>query len=1211
MADFTHLHLHTQYSFLDGAIHMKDLLPRITELGMDACAVTEHGNLFGAIDFFSRAKKADVKPILGCEVNVAPHGREDRAHRGNQHLILLAKDATGWSNLMYLVSMGFVEGFYYKPRIDKKVLAEHSEGLIALSGCLGGEIPRAAKDGDVDTARLATKELKSIFAPDHFFLELQDNGMKDQIVANDCLKQLAKDEGVPLVATNNCHYVFEEDAAAHDILMCIKDGKTRDDPSRWRRDTRSLYIRSPDEMLEAFSDVPEAVSNTMRIRDMINLELKLGQPMLPTFTPEDGSDLETHLRDRTFAGLEQRFRELTYPVDQDQYKARLERELGIIIGMKFPGYFLIVADFINWAKINGIPVGPGRGSGAGSLVAYSLRITDLDPLPYNLLFERFLNPERVSMPDFDVDFCQERRGDVIEYVSHKYGEKNVGQIATFAQMKAKSVIKDVARALEVEFSKVNGITKLLPDTYKDEKGSVRPMNLDMALKLEPRLVEMADEFRAAGKDIMGIARRLEGLYRQSGMHAAGIVIADSPLWDWVPVCKGKDGELVAQFSMNDVEAAGLVKFDFLGLKTLDVIDYAERHVNRRLQREIADKDLDALWRHPHVRDAAGTEQTLKLAVGDGVAFALDSALDEPKEGGGTLDLTLRSARLPLSDRKVFQLVSSGATVGVFQLESTGFQKLLKQLKPDCFEDIVAAVALYRPGPLQTGMVSDFIDCKHGRKEVTYPNPLLEGILKPTYGGFVYQEQVMQAAQVMAGYSLGGADLLRRAMGKKKMEVMAAERVKFTDGCKENGIEEANATSVFDLMEKFAGYGFNKSHSAAYALVTYGTAYMKAYYPVEFMAALLSTELNSTDNIVKYIAEAKSMSIEVLPPTVNDSEISFSVTGGAIRFGLGAIKGLGESALEAILKTREADGRFASLYDFCERVSLKFLNKKALETLVRSGAFDDFGRPRAQLFAALEHSIEAAKSTQRDKASGQESLFGAVGLGATIRPREVYDESIIEWGERGRLAQEKQALGFYVTGHPLDRYADDLGRLTNATISTLDGLKQSSKVVIGVSVSAIRERPLRDGSGRMAFVSIEDQTGALEMLVGTREFMKFETELKSEEPLLVTAQISYDRSGESPTVRLRVRDVATMASVRAAGTRAIEITLSEEQATEDRLARLKQLFVDHTGNCSVELLVRLAGTEVELELPEDVRLGPSEALVDNVEAIFGPGCVRFA
>ena len=1211
MADFTHLHLHTQYSFLDGAIHMKDLVPRISELGMDACAITEHGNLYGAIDFYRRARSADMKPILGCEVNVSPHGMADRAHRGNQHLILLAKDATGWRNLMYLVSLGHVEGFYYKPRIDKALLKERSEGLIALSGCLGGEIPRAAKDGDIDTARLATQEMKSIFAPDHFFLELQDNGIPEQTVANDCLKQLAKDEAVPLVATNNCHYVFEQDAPAHDILMCIKDGKTRDDPSRWRRQTKSLFIRSPEEMLEVFSDVPEAVSNTMRIRDMIDLELKLGQPMLPTFVPEDGSNLENHLRARALAGLEARFTELSYPVDRDEYKARLERELGIIIGMKFPGYFLIVADFIIWAKKHQISVGPGRGSGAGSLVAYALRITDLDPLPYNLLFERFLNPERVSMPDFDVDFCQERRGEVIEYVCHKYGEKNVGQIATFAQMKAKSVIKDVARALEVEFTRVNGITKLLPDTFKDDKGSVKSMNLDMALQLEPRLGEMADEFRAEGKDIIGIARKLEGLYRQSGMHAAGIVIADSPLWDWVPVCKGKDGELVAQFSMTDVEAAGLVKFDFLGLKTLDVIDHAEHHVNRRIQKEIAGKDLDALWRHPHVRAVAGSEQTLKSAVGDGTAFALRSSLDEVPEGAGQLDLTLRTARLPLDDHKVFQLVSSGATVGVFQLESTGFQKLLKQLRPDCFEDIVAAVALYRPGPLQTGMVSDFIDCKHGRKSVTYPHPLLEEVLKPTYGGFVYQEQVMQAAQVMAGYSLGGADLLRRAMGKKKMEVMAAERVKFVAGCEEKSISNEHATAVFDLMEKFAGYGFNKSHSAAYALVTYGTAYLKAYYPVEFMAALLSTELNSTDNIVKYIAEAKSMGVEVLPPTVNESEISFSVPGEAIRFGLGAIKGLGEAALDAILAAREAEGAFKSLYDFCERVSLKHLNKKALETLVRSGAFDEFGRPRAQLFAAIENAIEAAKSTQRDKASGQASLFGAVGLASAVGPREVYDPSIGEWPERERLALEKQSIGFYVTGHPLDRYAADLERMTNTTISNLDGLKPNSKVVIGASVSVIRERPLRDGSGRMAFVGIEDRTGAIEMMVGTKEFALFEATLKSDEPLLVTAAVGYDRNTETPTVRLRLRDIATLASVRAAGTKAIEIALDEDQVNPDLIDQIKKVLLAYHGECRVGLLVRLAGTEVELELPQDASMAPSETMVDELEALLGVGAVRFA
>ncbi|MFO0725227.1 MAG: DNA polymerase III subunit alpha [Myxococcota bacterium] len=1215
MADFTHLHLHTQYSFLDGAIHMGDLAPRVAELGMKACAVTEHGNLFGAIDFYKRAKAAGVKPILGCEAYVAENDRTDRTKQRNYHLVLLAKDKVGWQNLKYLVSMGYVDGFYYKPRIDKKLLKERSEGLIGLTACLGGEVANNAIKGDLDRSRTAIREYKDIFAPGHFFLELQENGLAPQKVANDHLKQLSRDEDVPLIATNDCHYKMREDAAAHDVLMCIQHGRARNDPERHRHDTDAFYIRSPTEMESVFADCPEAVANTLRVTEMVNLELSLGKPMLPTFKTPDGSDLETHLRERAHKGLERRFTEMPYKVDRDEYKARLDLELSIIIAMKFPGYFLIVADFINWAKEHQIPVGPGRGSGAGSIVAYALRITDLDPIPYNLLFERFLNPERVSMPDFDVDFCQERRGEVIDYVTQKYGELQVGQIATFAQLKAKSVIKDVARALEVPFQDVNALTKLLPNTYKNDKGEVKPITIDKALEIEPKLKQLAEENKTY-EEIMEISKRLEGLFRQAGMHAAGVVISDAPLWEVVPVFRGKDEELVAQFSMTDVEEAGLVKFDFLGLKTLDVIDFAERHVNRRLRREIETRDLKGLLFHPHVRRHFPTKEALVAALDAGKVFAELGSLDpvpEERLQPGWFDLTLRSSQLPLDDGKVYKLISSGETIGIFQLESTGFQELLKKLKPDCFEDIVAAVALYRPGPLQTGMVDDFIDCKHGRKKVQYPHPLLEQVLKTTYGGFVYQEQVMQAAQVMAGYSLGGADLLRRAMGKKKASVMAAEREKFVKGCTAAKIPEKSSGEVFDLMEKFAGYGFNKSHSAAYALVTYQTAYAKTYYPVEFMAALLSTELSSTDNIVKYLSEAKGMGIAVLPPTVNESELSFSVPDGKIRFGLGAIKGLGEGAIEAIIDARQK-GPFTSLYDFCERVSQKHINKKALETVVRAGAFDCFQKPRAVLMDALDRAIEAAKSMQKEAASGQASLFSAPAFAASVKPREVYTEGLPEWPELEKLKLEKEAIGFYVSGHPLDRYAAELKRYTSATIASLAemNIRGASEVVLGASVTSLRERPLKDGSGRMAFVGLEDLTGAVEIMVGSRVFGEAEALLKSDSPLLVKCSVSIDRDEEATTLRVRAIEVRGLAQARAEGTKTVEVILDEGQVDAAKLGRLKTVLSQNVGKCRVAVRVRIPSTaEVELELPDEVRVQASDALVDGIESLFGRGSVRFA
>jgi DNA polymerase III subunit alpha len=974
------------------------------------------------------------------------------------------------------------------------------------------------------------------------------------------------------------------------VLMAIQHQKSVNDPTRRRQRHDSFYIRSAEEMSSLFRDCKEAIDNTQRIVEQVDLELSLGKPMLPTFKPEDGSDIESHLIDRARAGLERRFGELPYQVDRDQYRARLDEELQIIIRMKFPGYFLIVADFINWAKEHDIPVGPGRGSGAGSLVAYALRITDLDPLPYALLFERFLNPERISMPDFDVDFCQERRGEVIDYVTQKYGDTKVGQIATFAQMKAKSVIKDVARSLEVPFTEVNELTKLLPNTYKDDKGNVKPITIEKALEIEPKLRTLQDE-KPVYRKVIQIAQKLEGLYRQAGMHAAGIVIADKDLWDVVPIFHGSDGELITQFSMADVEDAGLVKFDFLGLKTLDVIYHAERHVNRRIAEEYEKKDWAALWKHPHLARSRSQDDLQKAKLED---------------------LLLVCARLALDDAKVYKLLGKGETLGVFQLESSGFQELMKRLKPDRFEDIIAAVALYRPGPLQTGMVDDFIDCKHGRKSVKYPHELLQEVLEPTYGGFVYQEQVMQAAQVMAGYSLGAADLLRRAMGKKKAEAMAKERSKFVAGCTAKKIPEQKSGEVFDLMEKFAGYGFNKSHSAAYALVTFQTAYLKTYYKTEFMAALLSTEASNTDNIVKYIAETRALGTEVLPPTVNDSDISFTVAGDKIRFGLGAVKGLGDAALEALLEARTKSGEFHSLYDFCERVPLKQLNKKTLETLVKSGAFDGFGRPRAQLMEAVDRAIEAAKSTQKAEAAGQGSLFAAPSLSKDVKPREVYQDSIVEWPELERLKLEKSALGFYVTGHPLDRYADDLRRLANASIGDLPKKPNRAEVVIGCVVTALREMPVRDGTGRRAFVSIEDRSGALEMMVPVATYEEISAILKSDLPILIKAIIFQDRDEDgNQETRVRCLGARTLAEARKERTKSIVITVDHAKVDGKRLGELRQMFDKSPNGVPVKVIVKIpAVAEVEMKLPPKLTLEATDETIDRVEQLFGIGATKF-
>src|SRR5512142_938957 len=847
MPDFVHLHLHTLYSLLDGAIRIKDLLKTVQAKGMKTVAVTDHGNLFGAVDFYKKAKEAGVKPILGMESYVAgPKGRLDRSERVGRHLILLAKNAEGWANLRLLASKAFTEGFYYDPRIDKQLLRDHSKGLVGLTACLAGEIPRLIRHGELDAARAAAREYKGIFEPGSFFLEVQSNGMRDQLEVNAKMQQLSRDEGIPLVATADAHYVRREDARAHDVLMCIASNKTFSDPKRLKHDTDGLFITSPDEMVQALPGLEDAVARSAEIAAMCNVDLPLGKTFLPKFALPEGLSEGEYLTKLAREGLDRRFREIDgrYPHDRDVYRQRLEMELGVILKMGFSGYFLIVQDFINWAKEHRIPVGPGRGSGAGSIVAWSLRITDLDPLRWNLLFERFLNPERVSMPDFDVDFCQNRRDEVIRYVTDKYGKENVGQIITFGSLKARSVIRDVVRVMGLPFAEGDRIAKLVPEPVQGKTPPLKDLVFGSEKHApEPRLKELFDkpkvvhsfvdgEGRAqqvTERDILEVGMALEGLNRQAGLHAAGVVIAGKPLWEYVPVTKDTDsGQLVSQFAKDEAEAAGLVKFDFLGLKTLTVIEDALALIRRN---------------YPDQR-------------------------------------ALTADAIPIDDPAVYELIGRGDTSGIFQMESSGFTEMVVKMKPSRFEDVIAAGALYRPGPLDQKledgrtMVDVYIDRKHGREKVAYPHPRLEPILKDTYGVIVYQEQVMQISQVLAGYSLGRADLLRRAMGKKKAEVMAKERDGFLDGCKKSGIDPATAGGIFDLMEKFAAYGFNKSHSAAYGLLTVQTAWLKAHYPVEFMAALISSEASNTDKVVAHISEARAAGIEVLQPDVNESDAAF-------------------------------------------------------------------------------------------------------------------------------------------------------------------------------------------------------------------------------------------------------------------------------------------------------------------------------------------------
>jgi DNA polymerase-3 subunit alpha len=1183
--EFTHLHVHSQYSLLDGAIRLKDLFPRLAELGMKSVALTDHGNMFGAVDFYKKAKAAGIKPIFGSETYICAD-RHDRQNRRNYHLILLAKNHAGYKNLQYLNSKAYLEGFYYHPRIDKQILKDHSDGIIGLSACLGGEIAQTLLNQGYEQAKEMAKSYASLFAPGDFYLEVQPNGLADQEKVNADWKRMAAETGIPLVATGDCHYVYETDAKAHEVLMAIQQGRTLSDEKRLKHDVSSYYLKSPSEFNAYFGDMSEALDNSVKIANQCNVELVLGKPMLPRYKVPEGFDVPSYFRKIAEEGLERRFsefRELNKAFDPDQYRAQLKREIEVIVQMDFPGYFLIVWDFIRYAKENGIPVGPGRGSGAGSLVAYSLRITDLDPLPYNLLFERFLNPERISMPDFDIDFCMNRRDEVIKYVSEKFGKTQVGQIITFGSLSAKSAIKDVGRVLGMAFSDLNELTRNLPNLVEGH-----PVTMQWVMENEPKFKELHDS-RPEYKELIGIATALEGLHRNAGMHAAGIVIADSPLWEHVPCYRGQDGEIVTQFAKDEVEEAGLVKFDFLGLKTLTVIDIAVKMV----QHEKPDFDL---------------------------------------------------RRIPLDDGTVYRLISEGDTTGVFQLESSGFKELLKKLKPDCFEDIIAAGALYRPGPLEGGMVDDFINRKHGRTKIVYHHPAMEPILKETYGVIVYQEQVMQIARALAGYSLGGADLLRRAMGKKKKEVMDKEKAKFLDGARKTGVSEKIADEVFDLMAAFAGYGFNKSHSAAYGLVTYQTAYLKKHFPAEFWAALLTCDKDDTDKVARYVAEVRAHGGKVLPPDLNLSDMDFGVmaaedkaeplakakkaapTMKAIRFGLSAIKGVGEHAVAAILETRREKGDFSSLFTLCERVDTRRANKKVLEALIKAGALDAVVTSRAAAMAALDLAVERAQKAQREKESGQTSLFsllggggsGAAGGGAPLDgPPPPYPQ-VPEWSPRELLAAEKESLGFYISGHPMDRYAPELARSRALRVEDVNGQETSSgegrrplnprerpEVSVGGVVSDYRERPLKSGGGRMCTFRLEDQTGNIEVVCFSKPFADNEELLKSGEPLIIIGNLTSEGDGESEQRRISMREAQLLSKLRREKTQRVFIDLPAETLTREQAQGVEKVLRQYHGHVPVSLrLVKPARWRLEARLPQHLAILPSDECLQALELICG-------
>jgi len=1148
-SQFVHLHVHTQFSLLDGANQIDPLIQQIKSFGQPAVAITDHGNMFGAIEFYRKAKELGVKPIIGCEAYMAPGSRLNKdssqlAHHDYYHLILLARNLTGYQNLIKLVSKAYLEGFYYKPRMDKDIINEHHEGLIALSGCLSGEIPYLIGQKDMDRAAAVAGEFREIFGKDHFYLEVQANGLDHQRTANAGLIEIHKKLGIPLAGTNDCHYLKKEDFRPHDLMLCLQTGKTISDPNRLKFDTDQLYVKSTEEIDSAFVEFPGAVSNTCKIADHCDLELALNKTYLPQYRiPEGFQDRETYLEHLTLDGLTARMKERPSTIPAATYELRLREELMVICSMGFAGYFLIVWDIIRFARSRGIPVGPGRGSAAGSLVAYALRITDLDPLVYTLLFERFLNPERVSLPDIDMDFCMDRRGEVINYVVEKYGSDHVAQIITFGTLGAKAAIRDVGRVLEMPYADADKVAKLVPNQLN--------ITLQHALDTEPRLRDLVDT-DAKVKELMSIAQSLEGLARHASTHAAGIVISDEPLTNHVPLYRGTNDEIVTQYSMGDVEKIGLVKFDFLGLKTLTMIRRAEMLIN-------------------------------------------DSRPNEPP---------LAVDRLPFDNQKTFALLASGKTTGLFQLESSGMRDLLTGLKPDRFEDIIAIIALYRPGPMD--LIPDFIKRKQGKIPIVYETPELEPILKDTYGVIVYQEQVMAIANKVAGFSLGQADILRRAMGKKKPEEMEKLRVKFLEGAKKNKITERKAEKLYELIQKFAGYGFNKSHAAAYAVVCYHTAYLKTHYPTEFMASLMTTDMGNTDKIMGYFTECRDLGIKVLGPDVNESQKDFAVVDGAIRFGLAAIKNVGEGAVESVIDIRSEGGPFTSFFDFCRRVDLRKVNKRMLEGLIKAGAFDSTGAKRSQLMTVLDQAVEDGATAQRERDLGQITIFAASPTGegslgyAALPPLP----DMPEWDQAQRLKYERDLTGFYITAHPLTRYETTIKALSTTTTSGLAEMSDGKEVKLCGIVTTVKTMLTKKGD-RMAYLTLED-------LQGTVEVIAFPDLYRAAGPLIAPERVvrltgTIDR-GDKGT-KLRGSKIEPLAETQAQTVKRVLIRLSDRPETKDQLPRLREVLLRHPGATSVALTVLLnSSLEADTAPLPNVTVTANEHFVADVEEVLGKGAL---
>ncbi|MFH1202344.1 MAG: DNA polymerase III subunit alpha [Candidatus Omnitrophota bacterium] len=1139
-SDFIHLHNHTQYSLLDGACKISDIVSLAKKNGMDALSITDHGNLFGAVEFYNEALNQGIKPIIGCEVYIAPESRFKKTsisiQEASHHFILLAKNEEGYGNLMKLVSFGYLEGFYYRPRIDKEILAAYSKGLIGLSSCLKGEIPCLIQQNQIKEAYKVADEFSKTLGKGNFYLELQENMIPEQKLVNEALIKASKDLNLPLVATNDIHYLYKNEAKAHEALLCIQTQSTLDDPNHMRFQTDEFYFKSPEEMKHLFKDVPQAITNTLEIAKKCNLELDFTKSHLPRYDPPDNLSKEEYLKKLCLLGITKRYKEVTPLIE-----SRLNHELKIIEKTGFSSYFLIVWDFIRYAKENSIPVGPGRGSAAGSLVSYILGITDIDPLRYNLIFERFLNPERISMPDIDIDFCYERRPEVIEYVTEKYGKDSVAQIITFGTMQARAAIRDVGRVMGISYPEVDRIAKLVPFDSN--------IRLRDALRSESELRNLYDNDERI-KELIDTALSLEGLTRHASVHAAGVVIADIPLTNYVPLCKVGEGQITTGYPMEALEKIGLLKMDFLGLRTLTVIS-----------------------------------ETVKLI----------------KKIHG-VDLDIRN--IPLDDAKTYKLLAKAETMGVFQLESSGMRDLLKKLVPSKFEDLIALLALYRPGPIGSGMLDDFMKRKHAQVPIIYDHPSLEPILKETYGILVFQEQVMRIASELAGFSLSQADLLRRAMSKKTPEVMETQRKEFIIGCLNKKIDRRIAEKIFALVEFFSGYGFNKSHSAAYAVISYRTAYLKANYPTEFMSALLTSEKDNTDKIVEYVNEANRMGIKILPPDINESMANFSIVKDkVIRFGLIAIKNVGRGAIESILKERASE-KFKSLYDFCERVDLRLVNHKVLESLIKCGAFDSFGLYRAQLMSILDSALDMAASIQKERSSGQLSFFDQRGANQTFVNRLQEIPKINEWPKLQVLSFEKEILGFYVTGHPLARYEVEIKRFTNASVVDLVNHKEGEEISIGGLLSAIKQVTTRDKNERMAILKLEDLGGSTEVLVFPKVFQKVSHYLKPHSVVLIKGKLSLKE--ESPKIISN-----NLLPIEYAFKSISSIYIDMPNPKDSLLMMLKDKLLTSPGKVPVYLHIPSATSRrIQIIVGEDFYIQPTKELITSLEDLLGGSVLTF-